>query len=165
MRVYVVYDWGARVDIPSDAYTIEGFDSSKEIENGVFKIRYEGKTDSWWYSIYDPDQVLMGSSSYSSAPAYPANGSDKMISITGNYAYFSYTPSTTGTYVFYTNSSYDTYGELRDSSGNFMTNDDDGGNSNNFRISYSLTAGNTYYIGVKLYSSGSAMVNLYINRD
>ena len=64
-----------------------------------------------------------------------------------------FVPSTSGTYLFYSTGSSDTYGILYNSSGSQLTSNDDSGDGNNFLISYSLTSGTTYYIGVRYYSS------------
>ncbi len=77
------------------------------------------------------------------------------ISVSGNYVYYKFTPSVTGTYYFYVESSYDTYGALYNAEGKSLkTNDDDGQNSN-YLISYNCTAGQTYYIGTRRYSDNS----------
>ncbi|MBE7059884.1 MAG: leucine-rich repeat domain-containing protein [Ruminococcaceae bacterium] len=63
--------------------------------------------------------------------------------------YYEFTPGITGEYRFYTSGSHDTYGYLYDSGKTQLTYNDNSGNGNNFKISYNLTAGNKYYIGVK----------------
>lgn len=71
------------------------------------------------------------------------------IFVTNNYQYLKFTPKTSGTYSFYTVSSNDTYGLLRDDDFDVLTSDDNSGTGNNFRISRYLYSGSTYYIGVK----------------
>ena len=63
--------------------------------------------------------------------------------------WYSFTPSETGLYDFFTTSDVDTYGQLFDSSFNLLIADDDSGEENNFNITYNLTAGQTYYIRVR----------------
>lgn len=78
------------------------------------------------------------------------------ITTAGSAKYYSWTPSRSGTYVFEsTLSSGDTYGYLYDSNWNVLTSNDDGGSGYNFRITYDLTAGTTYYYGVRWYSSNA----------
>ena len=67
-------------------------------------------------------------------------------------AYFKFIPETDGTYYFYSDSSYDTFGYVYDSNFNGLSSDDDGGNGNNFCVSYSMTAGTIYYLGANYYS-------------
>ena len=64
-----------------------------------------------------------------------------------------FTPETTGTYAIRSDVDDDTYGYLLDSEKNLLEDDDDAGNGNNFFISYELTAGVTYWVGVRYYSS------------
>lgn len=81
------------------------------------------------------------------------------ITISSTVGYFKFTPSVTATYVFEsTNSSGDPCAYLYDSSETQLTSNDDSGegtNTSNFKISYELTAGTTYYYGVKWYSSST----------
>ena len=77
------------------------------------------------------------------------------ISTAGEIKYFKYVPSTTTTYSFYSTGSYDTYGYIYDSSLTQLASDDDSGSERNFSVTYTLSAGTTYYFGAKLYSSSS----------
>lgn len=72
-------------------------------------------------------------------------------------AIFAFEPSVTGTYIFYSyDNDFDTYGHLYDSNMNQITSNDDGGDGNNFRISYKLIAGGKYYFKSRPYSSHSS---------
>lgn len=68
----------------------------------------------------------------------------------GDYQWYKITPSYSGVHVFYSQGSLDMYGELFQGTTRLATNDD-GGDDFNFRISYNLTAGNTYYLKVRGY--------------
>ena len=70
----------------------------------------------------------------------------------GVYAYFRFVPTATMEYQFYSEAENDTYGYLYDSAGNELARNDDY-NGYNFSISYTLTAGETYYYGARFYSS------------
>jgi hypothetical protein len=75
------------------------------------------------------------------------------LSVNGlSQVYYKFTPKTSKQYTFYTEGSYDTYGYLYDKDGNQLTSNDDGGTNQNFKFTYSCTAGTTYYIGVRRYS-------------
>ena len=76
------------------------------------------------------------------------------IIITNEYEYYSFTPETEGYYYFYTTGNYDTYGQLLDSDGDYMS-DDDSGNGNNFCMSQYCYRGETYYIGICAYDNYS----------
>lgn len=66
--------------------------------------------------------------------------------------YFSFTPTESGIYNFTSLASEDTYGYLYDSNNNWLSDNDDGGDANNFLISYYMLAGETYYFGVRFYN-------------
>ncbi len=80
---------------------------------------------------------------------------DTPITYGGQVYYYKFTPSTSGTYVIYSTGSVDTKGYLYNSSGTELDSDDDGGDSTNFRLSYYLNAGSTYYYAVKFYNTSS----------
>jgi uncharacterized repeat protein (TIGR02543 family) len=76
------------------------------------------------------------------------------INYLGKTVFYSFTPSTTGTYTFESSSaSYDPYIHLYNSSGTLLRSDDDGAGYPNFRLSQSLTAGSRYYVGARHYTS------------
>jgi hypothetical protein len=94
--------------------------------------------------------------------------------------YFSFTPTISGDFIVYSNSSIDTYGYLTSSitslnnsgspSSNILASSDDsarkyGGSGYNFGICYKVTAGTTYHIFVKPYSdstTGSVYLTYYM---
>lgn len=80
---------------------------------------------------------------------------DVDITTGGQMVYFSFTPTTSGTYTIQSTGSSDTYGYLYSASQSELTSNDDGGNNRNFGITYNLTAGTTYYVVVKLYNSSN----------
>ncbi len=75
------------------------------------------------------------------------------ISTAGSMAYYTFTPSTSGSYVIYSTSSTDTQVYLYNASGAQLAYNDDGGESLNFRLTYSLQAGKTYKYGIRYYDS------------
>jgi hypothetical protein len=83
------------------------------------------------------------------------------IATSGRRAYFSFTPQSSGSYIFEsTNTSGDTYGYFYDTRSpddntTPTASNDDGGSGLNFRIERSLTAGTTYYYGARFYSSST----------
>lgn len=58
-------------------------------------------------------------------------------------------------YIFYTESSIDTYGHLYDSSQSQLDYDDDDGTDYNFRIEYTITSSGYYFLRVRGYSSST----------
>ncbi len=68
------------------------------------------------------------------------------------YNYYKFAEES-GTYAFYSESSYDTYGQLLGADYESLANNDDSGTNENFRIIYSCEAGKTYYIGIRAYDA------------
>ena len=92
---------------------------------------------------------------------------NKVYTVTSNLEqtiYYKFVPKFTGEYRVYSTGSYDTCGYLFDSNQAQLTYDDDDGDSNNFLITYNLTAGETYYIATKVYI-GSGTFDLMIETD
>lgn len=75
------------------------------------------------------------------------------------YRYYKFTPAKTNNYVIESISNMDTYGYVYDSAGNVVASNDDGNskgesdNNRDFYIKHKLVAGQTYYIGIRAYSS------------
>lgn len=78
---------------------------------------------------------------------------------------YKFTPSSSGTYVFESTGSTDSKIYLYNSSGTEIANNDDSGNGNNFKLSYNLNAGSIYYIGVRLYSTGTGEVSFTVKKE
>jgi hypothetical protein len=78
-----------------------------------------------------------------------------VIDTAGEYVYFEFTATESKTYTFQSNGSYDTYGYLYNSNQSQLSSNDDSGDGNNFKITRSMSAGETVYLKVKLYSSSS----------
>ena len=66
---------------------------------------------------------------------------------------YRFIPAEDADIVFTSMSDNDTYGYLYDANGYQIDSDDDNGDNGNFRIVYHLTAGQTYYLGCRYYSS------------
>ncbi|MDD6642794.1 MAG: leucine-rich repeat protein, partial [Firmicutes bacterium] len=80
---------------------------------------------------------------------------EAVISAAGGYAYFMFVPEYTESYTFYSTGNYDTYGYLYDNQGNCLASNDDSSEGYNFSLTYTLTAGTTYYFGARFYSSSN----------
>ena len=88
------------------------------------------------------------------------------INTAGASAWYKFTPSKTGRYTLTSTGSADTKCYLYSSSGSQLAYNDDGGENTNFLISYSLTAGYTYYYQVRFYSStATGSISLVMSAD
>ena len=135
----------------------EDGDSGKESENGKAEegITEEGKdseTDPEIVTQEEEETVSDEAMAFASRETLKTGRSTVSISA-GETGYFAFIPVYSGQYEFTSKSDQDTYGYLYDSSQNQLACDDDGGEERNFNIKYSLTAGTTYYLGVRFYSS------------
>lgn len=79
-------------------------------------------------------------------------------SLYGSNVVFSFTPSTSGNYTFYSEGAdnietHDSYVNLYNSSKLLLSDDDDSGTGANFSLTYYLTAGQTYYYEVGAYNN------------
>ena len=112
-----------------------------------------------------------------SAPTYNKQNTSSWTLTPSACRYFSFTPTISGDFIVYSNSSIDTYGYLTSSitslnssgqpSSNNLASDDDqakkyGGSGSNFGICYKVTAGTTYHIFVKPYSNSSTTGSVYL---
>lgn len=112
-----------------------------------------------------------------SAPTYNKQNTSSWTLSPSTCRYFSFTPTISGDFVVYSNSSIDTFGYLTSNitslnsrgqpSSNILASDDDyaknyGGTGANFGICYKVTAGTTYYIYVKPYRDSTANSSVYL---
>lgn len=112
-----------------------------------------------------------------SVPTYNKQNTSSWTLTPSACRYFSFTPTISGDFIVYSNSSIDTYGYLTSSitslddsgqpSSNILDSNDDyakkyGGTGANFGICYKVTAGTTYYIYVKPYSNSSTTGSVYL---
>lgn len=74
----------------------------------------------------------------------------------GEHRTYSFTAPTAGTYHFYSSGSLDTYAILRDSSGNELARNDDGGEYPNYSLKYPMTAGQTVQLEVYSYAESDS---------
>lgn len=82
--------------------------------------------------------------------------------IAGEITYIEFVPEKDGVYTFTSISDSDTYGYLYDENFNQLTSNDDGGDVQNFLIARTLTAGKSYYYGVKYLSSSSGSFDVQL---
>ncbi|MBR6039647.1 MAG: hypothetical protein IKP38_04105 [Clostridia bacterium] len=77
------------------------------------------------------------------------------ITTGGQYAYFKVVPEFSCQYTFYSTGSRDTIVYLYDAEGTQTASDDDSGDEYNFRLVVTLTEGETYYLGARIWGTGN----------
>ncbi len=77
------------------------------------------------------------------------------ITTGGQYAYFKVVPEFSCQYTFYSTGSRDTVVYLYDAEGTQTATDDDSGDNYNFKLVVTLTEGETYYLGARIWGSGN----------
>ncbi|MCI5745944.1 MAG: InlB B-repeat-containing protein, partial [Erysipelotrichaceae bacterium] len=105
-----------------------------------------------WISYSAYDTISVGSSYY----GYFYSKSS------ANARYLAFVPLVSESIRIYTDEGFDTYGYLCNSNKSTLTYNDNGGNGNNFSITYSVTAGQLYYIKPTGYNSNYYM-RVYIS--
>lgn len=73
----------------------------------------------------------------------------------GEQLTYKFVASKTCAYIFYAEGDEDTCGRVLSSSGEELASDDDKGDGNNFRTTFSATAGQTYYLQMNIFNSSN----------
>ena len=107
--------------------------------------------------------ALSGGTTFSLAPN--AGMGSTAINYNSSVTYFRFVAPVSYEYVIYSSDiTGDSYGYLYNSSGGLLASNDDSGGNLNFKITYVLRGGTTYYIGVRNYSGTSSNTcNLHID--
>ena len=77
------------------------------------------------------------------------------ITTGGQYAYFKIVPEFSCQYTFYSTGSSDTVVYLYNAEGTQTATNDDGGDDYNFKLVVTLTEGETYYLGARIWGTGN----------
>ena len=108
-------------------------------------------------AISDDEAALASETSSKEEAGSITLGESKTIAVGANtIVTLSFVPTYTHEYAFYSSGSSDTYGYLYDADGKQLTYNDDGGEGRNFKVTCTLTAGQTYHWGARWYSSSNA---------
>ena len=106
-------------------------------------------TEEEWNTLHD------GTSFEKAFIAESGKTYDVNITKGGQIVYFAFTPTSSGSFTIQSTGSGDTYGTLYSSSQSSLKTSDDDGDGSNFKITYTMTAGKTYYVAVKFYGSST----------
>jgi hypothetical protein len=135
-----------------------GWYDNAEFAGKALTSPYYGKPDTTlyakWLTAEEYNAILNAGASYQYAIAVECGTYDVVIDEPGESVYYVFTPTESRSYRIKSSGGCDTYGYLYNSSKTQLAaNDDSRDNDEDFGITYSLTAGQTYYIVVKLYSA------------
>lgn len=78
--------------------------------------------------------------------------------------FIKFTPKESGSYKVYSKSNYDTLVHLYDANGSYLSENDDGGENNNFSLTYDLEAGKDYYYEVECFSNKDCTMTVYFEK-
>ena len=149
---YAVNDYATISANLGNAYTFDGWynENDEWVSNDRdygFYVTEENVTYTAKWSVYK-SRMGAGTSFTDAIVAYSGASYDVVIDTAGEWKYFVFTPMTSGSYSFYSdNLNGDSHVYLYDSNCSLLTENDDYSGLN-FRVSYTLTAGYTYYIKV-----------------
>lgn len=153
-------------------YVFYGWYENEDFSGEPVSAPYYNRTSITLYARWltqEEYNALMDGTSFEKAIIVHSNQTyDVNITTTENpRVYFRFVPSTSGSYsITASNNSGDNYGHLYDSSKAELTNNDDGANNNNnFKITWSLDAGQTYYIVARMYSNGTGTFQITITMN
>lgn len=152
-------------------YVFYGWYENEDFSGEPVSAPYYNRTSITLYARWltqEEYNALMDGTSFEKAIIVRSNQTyDVNITTTENpMVYFKFVPSTSGSYsITASNNSGDNYGHLYDSSKTELTNNDDGANNNNFKITWSLDAGQTYYIVARMYSNGTGTFQITITMN
>lgn len=110
-----------------------------------------------YYLTYTSMRVVGGSLTLDEAQDFAVDEGQEIL--------YSFTAPETGSYVFETTGSSDTYGTLYDADMEELTANDDGDNGTNFQINYVLDEGQTYYLSVRGLSWDSASGSVSVTKN
>jgi uncharacterized repeat protein (TIGR02543 family) len=144
-------------------YTLAGWFTTSAASGGtqVTSTSRVPTTSTTYYARWNASNT---NTSFANAIVITLNSS---VSVTVGAAnqkrYYSFTPSTTGSYTFESsNRTGDPYGWLYNSNQSQITTDDDSAENLNFRITHNLTAGQLYYIAAGCYNTGTGSYMLRV---
>ena len=142
-----------------DGYHFCGWYDNETFEGKAVSAPYYSKDKTTLYAKWLTEEEWLASLDGTSFElAYIAESGqtyDVTITTGGQIVYFAFTPTMSGSFTIQSTGSGDTYGTLYSSTQSSLTTNDDGGDGSNFKITYTMTAGTTYYVAVKFYNSST----------
>ena len=136
-----------------DGFYFGGWYDNETFEGEAVSATYYSKDKTTLYAKWLTEEewnTLHDGTSFEKA--YVAErGQTYVVSITeGRQVHFVFTATTSGSFIIQSTGNEDTYGALYSSNKWHLTYNDDSGSEYNFKITYTMIAGTTYYIAVGL---------------
>ena len=136
-----------------DGYFFGGWYDNAEFSGEPISAPYYSSSKTTLYAKWLSKEEYYDGTSFEKAINMETGKSYEVIIDTAEeIVYFSFTATKTESYTIKSNGGLDTYGYLYNSSKTQLTYNDGG---TDFTITYNLTAGETYYIAVKMYSTSA----------
>lgn len=137
-----------------DGYHFCGWYDNEAFEGKAVSAPYGNKDKTRLYAkwLTEEEWLALPYNGTSFAKAFIAESGqtyDVTITTGVQIVYFVFTPTTSGSFTIQSTGSGDTYGTLYSSTQSSLKTSDDDGDGNNFKITYTMTAGTTYYVAVK----------------
>ena len=155
---------GTALATDDDGGRSDNFRITHFVNAGTYYVKVEGDR-SWNTGSYTIHASIHGSTR-DQAPSLPLGESlEGGLEIGGEVDYFRVEVSEPGLLLVYTTGSSDIKGTLEDNTGTALATDDDGGRSDNFRITHFVNAG-TYYVkveGDRSWNTGSYTIHASIH--
>jgi hypothetical protein len=140
--------------VKSDSY-FGGWYDNAEFEGKALTSPYYGKSGTTLYAKWITEEeynaILNAGTSFQYAIVVGTGTHDVVIDEPGEYVYYKFTATETRSYTIVSNDSIDSYGYLYNSAKTKLAENDDCRDSDyDFKIIHTLTAGQTYYIVIRL---------------
>ena len=146
---------------PGNAFRIE-----RTLSAGTYYVRVRSfgtATGDYILRVYERSADSHGNARSSATSVALYSETSGLIYNSNDEDYFSFTLSAAGSVTIQTTGHTDTVGHLYNSSGTQLATDDDGGSSDNFRITQATLSAGTYYVRVTSYSDHIGPYTLLID--
>ena len=168
----VTYDANGGVDAPASVtdsiitisrnapykfgYNFVGWSESRTASSAEYNYRttlFEVR-DRYLYAVWNAPTSVSANTNISTT-----------IDCYNQYVFYTFTPSSSGEYIFESSGNLDTLIYLYDSSQTLLGEDDDEGEERNFKLSVNLTSGRKYYISIRAYSNNVGTSSFRITKE